>query len=124
MKTLRGKSISPGYAMGNAVVLKPGFEAVPRRSITDSEIAGEIARLDQALTRSVEELSEIQHRVHHELGKSHSGIFAAHLAILNDPHFINGVKQRIEKERVNVEQVLDAEIARICDQMARTDNPY
>lgn len=124
MKVLKGKPIAPGYAAGNAVVLQPSFEAVPRRSIADSEVAGEIARLDQALTRSIEELDKIQHRVHQELGKSHSGIFVAHMAILNDPHFIKGVMQRIEKERVNVEQALDAEIASVCDQIARADNPY
>lgn len=124
MKTLRGKPIAPGYAAGNAVVLQPTFEAVPRRSITDSEVAGEIARFDQSLVRSTTELDEIRHRVQRELGKSHSGIFAAHMAILNDAQFINRVKQRLEREKVNVEQALDAEVAGICERMAQIDDPY
>ncbi len=124
MKPLQGKPISPGYASGIAVLLEPSAEVVPRRSIPRSQVQAEIERLMQALNRSRDELDEIRRRVLRELGKSHSGIFEAHLAILHDARFVDGLKRRIERELVNAEQALDSEIAEIADDLARAGDPY
>ncbi len=121
---LLGRPISPGYAAGTAVVLQPSAEVIPRRAISASLVKAEFERFDRAVAESARELDETRHRVLRELGKSHSGIFSAHLAILQDSHFVNRVRARIESDLVNVEQALDAELAEICDQFARSGAPY
>ncbi len=103
MKRLQGKPISPGYGAGIAVVLDSSTQSVPRRPIRAAQVRTEVRRLERALARSVGELEQMCRRVLHELGKSHSAIFEAHLAILNDPTFRDRIKARIEGELVGAE---------------------
>jgi phosphoenolpyruvate-protein phosphotransferase (PTS system enzyme I) len=124
MKRLQGKPISHGYAAGTTVVLESTAAAIPRRSIRPSQIETEVRRFRRALARATRELRRVRCRVLDELGKSHSAIFEAHLAILSDPLFRNKVKARIEGELVNSEQAVEAEVDEICGQLAHAGNSY
>lgn len=124
MKRLQGKSISPGYASGTAVVLEETAATIRRRAIRSSQIQTEVRRFRRSLSRSTRELEHVRRRVLDELGKSHSAIFEAHLGILNDPRFRDKVKARIEGELVNAEQAVEAEVAEICDQLAHAGDIY
>jgi phosphoenolpyruvate-protein kinase (PTS system EI component) len=124
MERLQGKPISPGYAAGTAVVLEATAATIPRRAIRPSQVQTEVRRFRRALARSTRELRHVRRRVLDELGKSHSAIFEAHLAILSDPRFRDKVKARIEGELVNAEQAVEAEVAEICDQLAHAGNSY
>src|SRR5262245_18229060 len=49
MQTLRGIAVSPGVAIGPALVLDPRGLRLPARAIAAEAVAGEIARLDRGL---------------------------------------------------------------------------
>jgi phosphoenolpyruvate-protein phosphotransferase len=124
MKRLQGKPISPGYGAGIAVVLDTSTQSVPRRAIRAAQVRTEVRRVERALARSAGELEQMRRRVLHELGKSHSAIFEAHLAILNDPTFKDRVKARIEGELVGAEFALELEIAELCTRLAQVGDAY
>ncbi len=124
MKRLQGKPISPGYGSGTAVVLEASLQAVPRRAIRGSQIRTEVRRLERALAQSIGELEHMRRRVLRELGKSHSAIFEAHLAILNDPKFKERVKARIQSELVGAEFALEMEITELCNRLAQVGDAY
>ena len=45
----QGQGVSPGVAYGPAYVILPDLLRTPQRSIADSELAGELERLESAL---------------------------------------------------------------------------
>lgn len=124
MKRLQGKSISPGYASGIAVVLETPSEAIPRRAIRASQAKSEAGRFERARVRAARELDDVRRRVLDELGKSHSAIFEAHLAILNDPTFKDRVKARIQSELLNAEYALHLHVEDLCNRLAQVGDAY
>lgn len=125
MQQLSGKAISPGYAQGTAFVYsRSRMEDVPRYEITSADVAGEQCRFDEALQRSFQDLKQVEHRVLDELGEAHSAIFAAHLGLLTDHQFVARIKDRIQRDLINVEQAIEVEVADLCAMLAAVENEY
>jgi len=89
--------------------LKP----VKRANIDRKDVDREVARFEKALASSFEELHALRDRVQAEIGEAESGIFEAHLALLQDQEFIKAVKQRLHSELINVEPAVADEIIRL-----------
>ena len=113
MEQLKGIPVSPGIAIGEALVLHSdeSFNA-PARSIGEGEISGEIARFEDALTRTRAEILGIRKRIASQIGRENSDIFNAHLMILEDRTLIEDVIGRIKEERVNCENAFATVIQR------------
>ena len=125
MRVLRGMPISGGYARGNAFVYGKMLPVVvPRYEIAPREVQGEHQRFHEALDRSWHELKEVEQKVLAELGRAESEIFSAHLAMLKDEHFIAKVKERTERDLVNVEQALDAEVTDLAVLISQVEDEY
>lgn len=123
MEILTGRPVSPGYATGRAVV-HAGEEAVeiPRYQIDQADIDGELERFHQALERSRDELRQLERRVLAELGDSYSSIFSAHLLLLHDRQFTEGVRERVRGDLINVEQALDEQVADLTHTLESLEN--
>lgn len=124
MKVIRGKSLSPGYGMGRAVVLGAARLPVPQYRIQPAQVDAEHRRLQQALDRSREELEQLQARVMAELGHEVADIFSAHLAFLRDKQFVERVKEQVARDLVNVEQACRAVISDLAEALAKVDDEY
>lgn len=125
MHCLKGRPVSPGYAEGTAVVYdRRTHVEVPRYQIERSDVEAEHHRLHDAIERSHRDLKRLESHVLAELGQAQSAIFSAHLALLRDTKFVDGVRGRISRDLVNVEQALDAEIADLCNMLASVENEY
>ncbi len=125
MKQLSGKAVSPGYAKGTALVYSQcRTDEVPRYKVTDADVAEEHRRFFEAVERSHRELKQLENRVLAELGEAQSAIFAAHLGLLQDNHFAERIKARIQGDLVNVEHALDVEVADLCAMLASVENEY
>jgi len=125
MRVFRGKTVSPGFAEGRvAVVNASSAVRIPRYDISASQVEHECGRFREALERSSEELDLVRHRVLSELGEAESGIFAAHLALLQDKKFVEKVKETIARELVNVEQALEAEVNELVGLLCDIENEY
>lgn len=125
MEILSGRPVSPGYAKGIAVVYGDGYSAeIPRYTISEDQVDRELARFHRALERSRDELQQLERRVWADLGETYSTIFSAHLDLLQDRQFAEQVRQRVQRDRVNVEQALDAEVSKLVGLLGSLDNEY
>ena len=121
-RSLRGIPASPGIAVGNVHLLiweVPEFE---HRSITDEEVAAELARLDVALERAKERLRQVTERVEATAGKEEAAIFEAQRMLLEDPALLGGVRQYI-KQNFAADAAFDLEMREWRQRFARHPSP-
>jgi len=102
---LKGIPASAGIASGSAFILDKQEFIVPPRSISDTEIPIEIARFEEALIKTREEISQIQQKIATEMGSQHAQIFDAHLLVLEDRMLIEEVIKSLKKDKFSVEYV-------------------
>src|SRR5262245_55738575 len=92
MEIKRGIAVSPGVAIGPALVLDTAHLHFPQRFIEPGSYPGEIKRLHIALHAAAEEALSDQRTVSEKLGKDYGAIFNAHAVMIEDP----GLRQEIE----------------------------
>lgn len=99
-----GIPVSPGVAIGKALVLHAeDFQAMPKVSVSEDKIPQEIARFEDALTRTRADILGIRKKLSAGIGREHSDIFTAHLLVLEDRSLIEDVITTIKEKRVNAE---------------------
>jgi phosphotransferase system enzyme I (PtsI) len=97
MQILKGIPVSPGVVQGPAIVLDSEEVVVPRRQIDPSEIDHEIQRLDAALDKSSQELSELRQRVATTVGEQLGAIFDVHQSILTSEQLRQEIRDLMHK---------------------------
>ncbi len=102
MHRLTGIGVSPGIAVGRAVLLMER-PLVIRFPIAPERVGEELARLDEARERSRRQLLEIKARVARSAGAELAYLFEAQLLMLEDPMLIDRVRHLVEEQRVNAE---------------------
>lgn len=123
-RVIRGVGVAPGIGHGPCHVLGAIEEDVPSRSVAESEVPGEIARLERALTGTRAQILEIQDRVAIELGSTDAGIFDAHLLFLEDRTLLEEVIRRLREERRNVEAVFRDVWKRYAQALSQVEDRY
>ncbi|HVD77312.1 MAG TPA: phosphoenolpyruvate-utilizing N-terminal domain-containing protein, partial [Vicinamibacteria bacterium] len=103
---LKGIGVSPGVAVGPALVVER--EAVPvfRLLLAPEAVEGEVQRLSRAVEASQKQLLGIKERLTREVGGSHAYIFDAHLLMLEDPLLLDRAVTVIREDHVNSEWAL------------------
>ncbi|HEX2970937.1 MAG TPA: phosphoenolpyruvate-utilizing N-terminal domain-containing protein, partial [Tepidisphaeraceae bacterium] len=97
---------------------------IPHYRVSPTAVPAELQRLESAVHRASVELEHVRDRVLAEFGEAQSEIFAAHLALLNDPYFISKVKQRIGRDEVNAEQAIEAELTTATGRLLAAKDEY
>jgi phosphotransferase system enzyme I (PtsI) len=103
---LKGVGVSPGIAMGQALVVEREAVPVLRLLLPPGGVELEVARLARAVAASRDQLQAIRTRLSREVGMPHAYIFDAHLLMLEDPLLLDGAKTVIQEEHVNAEWAL------------------
>jgi phosphoenolpyruvate-protein phosphotransferase (PTS system enzyme I) len=103
--SLEGIGVSPGLAVGPALVVEREAMPVFRLLVPPEAIECEIRRLTLALEASREQLKAIKARLRDEMGV-HAYIFEAHLLMLEDPLLLDRTVAVIRQEQVNAEWAL------------------
>jgi phosphotransferase system enzyme I (PtsI) len=123
VQRLTGIGVSPGIAIGQAVLLMQN-PLVVRFSISAERVEKEVARLEEAHQRSKHQLEEIKARVARTAGRELGGIFDAQLLMLEDRMLITRALELVRGQHVNaewaVQQAFD-ELATIFDEI---EDPY
>jgi phosphotransferase system enzyme I (PtsI) len=102
---LDGIGVSPGLAVGPALVVERETVPVFRLLVPPEAIDCEVKRLTRAVEASREQLKAIKERLRHEVGV-HAYIFDAHLLMLEDPLLLDSAVRIIREELVNAEWAL------------------
>jgi phosphotransferase system enzyme I (PtsI) len=122
--TLKGIGVSPGIAVCSVQLISPHVEKAIPRSISAEEIPREIARFEEALIATHEQIKAIQKQVAQVLGDEHASIFDAHMLVVDDRTFIEDVIRAIKSELVNVEPILQRVANRYADMLAKVEDSY
>ena len=117
--SLSGIAVSPGIAVGRAVVCIGRSDSTPRRDLDGDEVPVELERLHNAVESAAREIGEMAGQVEARLGREYASIFQAHALFLRDPSFLGPIERKVRLEKVNaewaVEVVSDALAARLRD---------
>ena len=82
--TYTGIPASPGIAVGPIHVIARGFSAPEIYEISESDVADERGRFDEAVTVTKKQLIDLQERLESLSGNADSEIFAALVMLLED----------------------------------------
>jgi len=103
---LKGTGVSPGIALGRALVVERDESPVFRLDLAPEDVDREVARLDAAVAASREQLLAVKERLTRQVGMPHAYIFDAHLLMLEDPLLLDRARDLVRSERVNAEWAL------------------
>src|SRR3984893_4659894 len=84
MEIKRGIAVSPGVAIGPALVLDTEWFRIPQRFVEGDCAAAEVARLREALAASSREARDHRQAVSAKLGPQYGAIFEAHALMIED----------------------------------------
>ena len=121
---LKGIGVSPGIAIGNAQLFSHQTRTAVQRRIKPDEVAFEIARLEEALITTHDQIKAIQKQVAQVLGDEHASIFDAHILVVDDRTFIEDIIRIVKEELINVEPVLQRVSNRYADMLSKMKDSY
>src|SRR5918912_94431 len=87
VRTYKGIGVSPGIAIGRAVIVEKRIASVYRVPIREEEIAGEVTRFLESLEKTQAELLDLKQKVSRSMGDEYASIFEAHAMIVSDASF-------------------------------------
>jgi phosphotransferase system enzyme I (PtsI) len=121
---LRGIPAAPGIAMGKAFILDKQDFIVAPRAIMETEVPIEIARFEEALIKTREEIAEIKKKIILELGDAHAKLFDAHLFFLEDQAVVEEVIKRVKSEKLSVEYVFSEVLKKYMNIFSNLEDEY
>ncbi|MBU1694382.1 MAG: phosphoenolpyruvate--protein phosphotransferase [Verrucomicrobia bacterium] len=121
---LKGIGVSPGVVVGPVFLATTEEERLVERDIAEEEIPREIARFEEALIVTRQQIHEIQQKVTEAIGQESASIFDAHLLVVDDRSFVEEVIRGLGDQRRNVESVLSVVADRYAQALARLEDDY
>lgn len=122
--TLHGIGVSPGVAMGPAFLLVSESLYVVERRIAPEEVSREICRLEEALIETRQQIKLIQKDLESSTTLRDASILDAHLMVLDDRMFIEGVIQKIRESSINVEAAVSEVGDKYAAMLADVEDDY
>ena len=119
-----GSSASPGIAYGEIFVYLQSDVEVPSYQVDPIKRIDEIARFDQALLITRQQIAKIQSEVEKNLGKDEALIFDAHLLVLEDQALITETIREFETTSRNIETCFDKVSRRYIQAFSEIDDEY
>jgi phosphotransferase system enzyme I (PtsI) len=121
---LKGIAISPGWAIGKAIMPISSVFDISRYHITYDTIPSEINRFLTAIEKSKKEIQGISEKIDPVSGKEALLILDMHLMILEDKSFIENVITRIRDNSINTEWALTEVLSNIEKTFDRIEDEY
>lgn len=121
---LEGSGASRGMALGRARLEQPSRFLVDETPLDQSEVAGELQRLDNALASARNELRGLRDKLAGPLAREVAEFIDAHSLILQDPEFVNGLHELIETGRYHASAALKLQRDSLVAVFEAMDDPY
>ena len=123
MERLKGVGVSPGLAIGPALVAIQRTQVI-RFPIAADRVARELSALDRARVRSREQIGQIRSKILALKGGDLAAIFDAQLLMLDDPMLVGRAVRIVLEERVNAEWAVQRALDEIAAVFDDVDDPY
>src|SRR5579871_1876012 len=124
MEIKRGIAVSPGVAIGPALVLDSEWFRIPQSVVPANQIAGECQRLRQALVQAAAETRANQDAVSAKLGPQYGAIFGAHALMLSDPTLLQEIEGLIRSDHFAVEYAVSRVMRRYAKALESIEGGY
>ncbi|KAA5806996.1 phosphoenolpyruvate--protein phosphotransferase [Thermoanaerobacterium thermosaccharolyticum] len=121
---LKGVAASPGIAIGKVFLYTKKFAEINTRNIDESMVKDEIAKFENALKLTKEQIEKIKEKTEREFGKDKAEIFEAHLMLANDPELYDSVINMIKNEYVTADNAVNHVIEQHASMMESLDDKY
>src|SRR3989441_2420877 len=117
--TMRGLGVSPGIAIGRALVLEGPNVAIFRLDLSPDEAEREVLRFQRAVRRAWRQLRHLRDRVRSEAGEPFARVFEAQILILKDRALLQETTALIRRERANGEWAFHTVVGRYTQVFAQ-----
>ncbi|MGM1049965.1 MAG: phosphoenolpyruvate--protein phosphotransferase [Bacillota bacterium] len=121
---IQGIGAAAGVAFGKAFVLPHWELDLPDSEIDAVDLAKEFERLYEGIRTSKDEIEYIKNEFKEMVGDEESHIFDAHLAILEDPVFMNEIQGLIERQYKAAEVAVKEAIDHFVSMFDLLDDEY
>ncbi len=98
MEILRGISVAPGVAIGEAVILEAEEYRIPYRTVSPDRVGAELETLDHAFGRALEELQKQAEWLNSHLGRDAANVFEWHIGVLKDARLREGIESLVKEK--------------------------
>ena len=120
----KGIPVSPGTAIGAALVVVDDTLDIPERDISEDEVDAEIQRFHRALQKTREQLKLLQQNLSDSVKEKHAGIFDAHVLMTQDKMVIEEVENAIRTEKKNTESIFNRVVRKYVNALSSMDDSY
>ena len=122
MTVFKGKGVYGAVASGKISVFKKQNIAIKRVHCTDT--ANEIARVESAKAKTLEQLQAIYEKALKEVGETNAQIFEIHMMMLEDDDYNDSIVNIIENQKVNAEYAVAVTADNFADMFSSMDDSY
>ena len=120
----KGIPVSPGTAIGAALIVGNTSPVVEEIDIVVEDVANEIKRFRNALQATRDQIRDLQNRLDSALHEKHSKIFDAHLLITEDKQVIEEVESSVKTELKNIDFLFKRTIDKYIDAISAMPDKY
>ncbi|EAQ82543.1 phosphoenolpyruvate--protein phosphotransferase [Blastopirellula marina] len=106
MRILQGIAVSPGVAIGEAVVIDDKGYRIPRRFIARGAVESEMQRLEGAFAAVGKQIEQSRDEIAGELGQQYGAIFSAHLQMLQDAKLRTEIDHLVKQRHYSAEYAI------------------
>jgi len=124
---LSGLGVSAGIAIGTAHLIEIGVVQISEYDIPEAGIEAELARFNEALTKSERQLKKLKSKsteLHGAAAEELGFLLDAHMQMLSGSRVVRGVEARIRRDRINAEAAVQAAISAVAEEFEALDDPY
>jgi len=121
--TLHGLAVSPGIAIGRAMLMSHATLEVSHLTLAPRMVDKEIARFDAAMMAVKGELETMRETTEHAPAEL-AAFIDIHTMFLEDPELVEKPREIIRERRCNAEWALVQQMEYLVDQFEQFDDPY
>lgn len=119
-----GLGVSPGIAIGMAVVQETRPMEVVQIPLPDEDVESEINRFEEAVRQALERMDGNRARAVEQMGEEYAALFDAHKLIAMDPSFQDPIEELIRNEKVNAEWAVDQIVSELVSRFEDLGDLY
>jgi len=124
MLVRRGIAVSPGVAIGSALMLGVEGFRIPRNFVSVDAVDAETARFHVALEKACEEIERNEQLAQAQLGSQYGAIFGAHLQMARDPKLLEEIESLIREKCYSPEFATSRVLRRYAKIFQNLDSHY
>src|SRR5687767_3066732 len=124
MEIKKGISVSPGVVISTAFVLDAEDLLVPKRVVEPDQLPAEVARLQEAVAKSTDDLTRLRDDTAAKLGPDIARIFDFHLGVLRDKTVVKQSVEEVKKQGTTAEYAFSAVMRRYANTFLQMSDTY